>query len=309
MSLLLLAGFLLADMPPAKVEVPGPVVAAKVNGETILLAEIDVVLKKYPSAAGPLTDSQAKQLREEVLQDFIDDLLVQQYVKQHGPKVEAAEVDKLWAGLTESLKKQGKTVPEYLKEHGITEAQAREQWRQNLQYQKWVESQAKEPELKAYFTKYLAVFERSTIRVSHIMLRVSPGSPPGERATAKAKLDDIRGQILAGKLLFADAAKKFSVDSSASKGGDLGFISRRDPLVEESFAAVAFSMPVNGLSEVVETRFGLHLIWVMEKKAGTPTTFEKSLDLVRENFAEDLRVQLVAELRKKAVISTHIPEK
>jgi parvulin-like peptidyl-prolyl isomerase len=297
---------ILTGMPPvAAVEKPADAsaVAARVNGEAILMMDVDAILKKYPSAAGPLTASQAKQLRREVLQDLIDDLLVQQFMKIHGPKVEATEIDKLWLGLAESLKKQGKTLPEYLKENRITEARAKEQWRQNLQFQKWVESQMKEAELQAYFAKYQPFFERASVRVSQIVVRVTPDAPAGERAIAKAKIIEIRNDVLAGKLLFAEAAKKHSIDPSASTGGDMGYIAQRDTIVEPAVAEAAFSQALNSLSEPLETRQGWHLVWVTGKKPGTPTTLAKSLDLVRECFAEDLRQSLVADLRKKATIT------
>ena len=68
---------------------------------------------------------------------------------------------------------------------------------------------------------------------------------------------------------------------SAPRGGDLDFIARKW-MVEEPFAKAAFAMKVGDLSDIVTTDYGLHLILVTDRKAGTPTTFEQVADEVRE---------------------------
>ena len=61
--------------------------------------------------------------RHDVLAVLIDDLLVRQFLRQQGPKIEAAEVDKGLASLEAAQKAQGRTLADYLKESNQTEAQ------------------------------------------------------------------------------------------------------------------------------------------------------------------------------------------
>jgi len=51
----------------------------------------------------------------------------------------------------------------------------------------------------------------------------------------------------------------------------------------------------------------LHLIKVTDRKPGAPSTFEKSIEDVRDAVAEDIRADLIAKLRKVARIQVTIP--
>jgi len=57
---------------------------------------------------------------------------------------------------------------------------------------------------------------------------------------------------------FERLARLHSNCSSSSRGGDLGVFGRGEMV--PAFDAVAFSLSVDGLSDVVETEFGFHII-------------------------------------------------
>src|SRR3954468_11580786 len=105
--------------PPAK---PEATAAATVNGDTIALAEVDAVLKQSLPLT-PLTAAQRRQMRIEVLSDMVDDLLLRQFLRKNGPKVDPAEIDAQLKAYGEKLQKEGKSLAEWLKETGQTEAQ------------------------------------------------------------------------------------------------------------------------------------------------------------------------------------------
>src|SRR4051794_5279163 len=83
--------------------------AAVVNGEAIDLAEVDMILKRQPPPAQPLTAEQKRQQRLEILEMLIVDLLIQQYLQKSGIKADPSEVKKELAKLEASLKSQGRT--------------------------------------------------------------------------------------------------------------------------------------------------------------------------------------------------------
>lgn len=299
-------GGALTAQPPATPAAP-PAVAATVNGEPIRLDEVDAILKKQPTFGGPLTAAQVKQLRAEVVNDLVEDLLLKQHLKRHGPKVEPAEVEKQFQALLALLRKQGESPAEYFRKAGRTEAQAREAWTLTLQFQKTVEAQATEEELRKYHAAYKDFFDRTTVKAHHIVLRVSPAAAPGERATARAKLAEVRRAILAGTTTFAAAARKYSIDPTAAQGGEVGFIARRDTIVDEAFARAAFALKPGEVSEPVEADYGVHLILVSERKPGAPAPYEKVAEEVRDCYAEDVRVALVAQLRKTGTVTVSLP--
>jgi peptidyl-prolyl cis-trans isomerase C len=281
-------------------------VAATVNGETILLADVDAVLA-HTLPLTPFTVAQRRQMRIEVLSDMVDDVLVRQFLRKNGPKIDPAEIDAQLKAFGEKLQKEGKSLAEWYKQTGQTEAQVRESWTTAMQLTGYVKNTATDEQLKAYFNANRDHFDRVEIKVRHIVLRAGKNAPAVERAAAKEKLEALRADIAAGKLDFAAAAKKYSHCPSAPTGGDLGYIARKGGLVDESFAKAAFALKTGELSGVVETEFGLHLIQVTDRKPGTPSTFEKSATDVLDTYSDDFRTELIAKLRKQSQIQITVP--
>jgi peptidyl-prolyl cis-trans isomerase C len=298
----LTASTLVLAQPPAA----APGVAATVNGETIALADVDAALKRTLPLV-PLTAAQRRQMRTEVLTDMVDDLLVRQFLRKNGPKLEPGEIDAELKAFGEKLQKEGKSLDGWYKETGQTEAQVREAWTAAMQLTGYVKSTATDEQLKAYFAANRDLFDHVEIKVRHIVLRAGRNATAVERATAKEQLEALRANIAAGKLDFATAAKKYSHCPSGPTGGDLGYIPRKGGLVEEAFAKAAFATKTGEISGVVETEFGLHLIQVTDRKAGTPSTYEKAAIEVLDAYSDDVRAELIAKLRKDARIQITVP--
>lgn len=276
-----------------------PNAAAVVNGEIIPAADVDAVLKLQGPSATPVSEAQKKQMRQEVLSMLIDDLLMQQFLKRHGAKVEPAEVNKRLAELESSLKTQGKTLIEFCKETNQTEVQVRNNLLSMLQWSGYVRDRVTDAVVKKYYEDNRDFFDQTTVRASHIVLRVPNTMTESERQAARTRLRNLRAEIAAGQLDFAEAARKNSQCPSAPAGGDIGPFPRKF-VVEEPFARAAFAMKVGELSDVVETDYGYHLIKVTDRKAGQPSEFEKVKESVREFCVEELRQQLLADQRKTA---------
>jgi peptidyl-prolyl cis-trans isomerase SurA len=78
------------------------------------------------------------------------------------------------------------------------------------------------------------------------------------------KLQQIRKKIMSGKLSFSAAAILYSEDGSSRQGGDLGW-QRADNYVPE-FAAAALGLSKDSISDIVTTKFGVHIIQMIERK-------------------------------------------
>jgi parvulin-like peptidyl-prolyl isomerase len=280
-------------------------IAAVVNGEAITLAELDASLPPTPREAPSVSAAQSKQQRMDALQMLIDDRMVRQFLKQQGAKVEASEVERQYSALEAGLKAQGRTVEAYLKEGGLTVAQLKENFLRMLQLSKYVDAQLAGEPLKAYFEANKDFFDRTTVRTSQIVVRVSATATPAERQKAIEKLRDIRSNLAARKIDFASAAKLYSQSPSGLSGGDIGYIVRKFQ-VEEAYARTAFSMKVGEVSDVVETEAGFFLIWVTDRKPGKGTRYEDVTQDVRECCEAELKQALLAELRKKAKIEIRL---
>jgi peptidyl-prolyl cis-trans isomerase D len=90
----------------------------------------------------------------------------------------------------------------------------------------------------------------------------------------RARLQDIRADLMKGTLDFTEAAKDYSDDDATKdKAGDLGFFKKGD--MAPAFDTVAFSMKPGELSEPFRTEYGYHLLKVEERKT------EKGIEQVR----------------------------
>lgn len=281
-------------------------IAAKVNGDSITLAEVDAALKaNLPSA--PLTASQRRDLRRAILEDLIDDKLLRQFFAKNAPKVEASELDAQLAALKASLIKENCTFEEYLRRSNQTESQLREVWSVRIQLANHVKQVATDEKLKAYHAANRDHFDRIEVRMSHILIRLGRDATQVDRAAAREKLQRIRAELSRGRLSFPAAARKYSQCPTGLKNGDLGFIRRRGLPEDEPLASAAFALSIGGMSDVIESERGFHLVMVTDRKPGTPTVLEKCVVEVLEALTEDIRAELVKKLRKEGSVRIMLP--
>jgi peptidyl-prolyl cis-trans isomerase C len=283
---------------------PPPV--AVVNGEPIPRADLDAALAQRPPVVTPLTTAQERELKEEVLQTLIDERLIRQFLTKAMPPVAKEDLDRQIGSLQRGLAAQGKPLDDYLKESHQTMEQLRATIALMRQWQAYAATKTTESDLRTYFTDNRDFFDKTTVHAHHILLRLAPDAPPAEREAARQKLAALRADIVAKKITFADAAAKNSQCPSASRGGDLDFIIRKW-MVEEPFAKAAFALKVGEVSEIATTDFGLHLILVTERKAGTPATFDAVAEQVLECVREELRQTTLRDLRRSAKVEIKLP--
>jgi parvulin-like peptidyl-prolyl isomerase len=282
-------------------------VAAVVNGDAISVAEVESALKQIPQPAMPISAIQKRQQRAEMLQVMIDDKLVRQYLRQHGAEIKPMDVERQFVALEASQKAIGKTLEDYLKEMGLTAAQVKENFLRMLQLAKYVDTQATPERLRAYYDANRDMFDGTTVRTSHIVIRFGREAAIAERQKAAEKLRAVRGELAAGKLEFAAAAKKYSQCPSATKGGDMGYMVRKFQ-ADEAYARAAFALKTGEVSDVVETENGVHLIWVTDRKQGKASRYDDAAADVRECFEAELKQSLLTELRKRAKIEIKVKE-
>lgn len=102
------------------------------------------------------------------------------------------------------------------------------------------------------------------------LIQLDPPSNEDNKAEARQRLLDIRSQILGGRS-FNVLAMAYSEDpESAKKGGEIGYLTRGE--LEKEYADVAFSLTKNTVSRIVETRYGFHIIQLIDKKGEMANT-------------------------------------
>lgn len=125
------------------------------------------------------------------------------------------------------------------------------------------------------------------VRVRHILFAVTPGVDVAAlRKRAEPIFLDVRCHDGQASERFADAARKWSNCPSGEQGGDLGWLGSADCAPE--FARELFGhAEVGVLPRLVHSRFGLHIVEVLEREPGVAQAFET----VRGAVAMALRQQ------------------
>jgi peptidyl-prolyl cis-trans isomerase C len=280
-------------------------VAAVVNGEPIPLEDVEAIVRPRPVGQSKLSEAERLELQREALDMLVDDVILRQFLRKNAAPVRPAEVTRKLSELAESLKGQGQTLEAYCRESVQTEAELRASVAAMIQRAAYLARHVSEADVRKYYDDNREFFDRTTVRASHILYRLPPGSPPEQVAAARAKLDAVRQQVLAGKLDFAEAARQHSQCPSAPTGGDIGYFPRKG-VVEESFARVAFTLKKDEVSDVVQTSYGLHLIRVTDRRSGPPVEYAQIESKVREMAGEEMLMAAVARERATARIDVKL---
>ena len=147
-------------------------------------------------------------------------------------------------------------------------------------------------EIEEYYNNNKAGFTvEEQVQASHILVE--------DEATAKEILDKLNSGSD-----YAELAKEYSIDGSASQGGNLGFFPRGRMV--KPFEEAAFALEVGEISGIVKTDFGYHIIMVTDRQEAGTISLEESRDNIRDTLLhqkqmETLRNYLI-ELRENAVV-------
>jgi peptidyl-prolyl cis-trans isomerase C len=248
-----------------------PAIVARVNGEAIERWEFDSAVKRVEARAGaPVPPDK----RDEVLRNVLDQLIAYHLLAQESRarKIEVpdSDVDSQMAEIRKSFPDE-KTFQQGIAAQGLTVDQVRAQTRTNLQVSKIVDAEiaskivVPEAEVSAFYQQNLERFKQGdTVHASHILIGMPQNPTADQKSQAKTRAQAVLKQVRSGGD-FASVARAESQDSgSAQNGGDLGFFPKGQ--MTPAFEEAAFKLKPGGLSPVVETPFGFHIIKVLERR-------------------------------------------
>ena len=162
--------------------------------------------------------------------------------------------------------------------------------------------QLSDDEIFAFYQNNRQLFAQpESVNIGHILLKVSDDADAKEWEKAKDRLRRIRRK----KDNFRDLAKKYSQCFSSKKGGDLGYYSRGQ--LYPPLEIAAFKLKKNELSQPVESREGVHLIKLYERRPqGFIPPFEEIKEQVEKvaktDQAQKIYEEYINELKQKANI-------
>jgi len=140
----------------------------------------------------------------------------------------------------------------------------------------------------------------------HILIRTNELISEPE---ARNRLLGLRERIENGED-FAALARLQSQDGSASKGGDLGWLSPGDTVPE--FERAMSQLKIKQLSDPIKTEFGWHLIQVMDRRTEDMSKERQRLLVrksLRERKADEAYQEWLRQLRDRAYVDYRVEER
>lgn len=296
-------------------------IAAVVNDEVVLRSDVEEQLYLFLMRNQMTPDStMADTLRQQILDQLIEEKLVVGEAKRQGLTVAEADVNKqVDRALDEAKQRIGsaEAFAEQLRKENLTEEKLREKYRSELRRQMLAERLVQkqisrkaptQTEAEAYFGANKSKFPKvpAEVRVSVIQLPVEPDSLASGRAKARAV--EARKRIAGGEKFAKVAAETSDDATSARSGGDLGFFLHGQ--MAPAFDQAAFSLPIGKVSDPLRTEYGWHILEVIERDTVKTKAGRDSLDRAGRPLLEAharhilIRVPLteddVARTRKEA---------
>jgi len=284
-----------AAAPQAAVDLASmPDVVAKVNQTEIkkddLIARAEMIQGQLPGGAARDTID----FYRRVLDDLITSELLYQSSVAKGYIPTDAQVNEQLAAVQSQFPDKAQ-FEQSLQAQGLTEEKLREILTRSLGVQQLVETdltagiEITPDQTQAYYQNNLDRMRRpEQVRLSHILVSADENATPEQRELAKKKIEDVRARAIAGED-FATLARENSDDpGSKANGGELPWLTRGDTV--PPFEAAAFALTPGEISDVVETRYGYHVIKLAERKEGEAVSFEEAEPKI-EKLLRDTEVQ------------------
>jgi len=164
------------------------------------------------------------------------------------------------------------------------------------------EATVSEADLKEYYTQNkerLGIPEQ--VRARHILFKVDSAASQDEKNKAQERAQAVLKRLQAGED-FAKLAAAHSDDAgSKAKGGDLGYFTPGKMVPE--FEGAAFYTNPGETSDIVETKYGYHIIKVEDHIDARERSFEEMKDYIKEKLHQQLVMFKVQEFIRQAAES------
>ena len=306
-------------------------VAVTVNGKAIMENEVETQveaqLQSITNRMGGTQKVDPQQLKQlqmyreilkpQILDKMIADFLLENALKKEKVQVADADLDTALEEMVQQtltgnsltreqlnsqLKARGTSLQDYL-----TKIKANPEFVESIRMKKFIETgfakelAVTEKDIKDHYQKNLKTqySQPEMVRASHILASVldetrKPKSDE-EKIKAKQKIEEVQKELKNPGADFAELAKKYSDCPSKNRGGDLNFFKREGMVAP--FSAAAFSMKTGQISDVVETKFGYHIIKVTDRKE----TKSFSLDEVKDKIRLELKSRKIQQVTQKYI--------
>lgn len=275
---------------------------AEVNGEPITARDFAARLHRAFDTldmAAPPDEYTLNRLREEVLTEMVESLLIAQKAEEQGFTVTEEEFRERVEQVQDEYN--GEEIHEILEAQGKSyEAWAQAQ-RETILANKLVSLNMEsmitvsDEEVQQYYERNQEKYDHpAQVRASQILTY--------DEETARKALQDIQAGTP-----FEEVARKYSESQDAQNGGDLGFFA--GGVMPPEFDEVTFSLEMGEVSDVVKTPYGYQIFKLTDRREAHRVSFEEAQNQIRTMLQKQKRMFAfdlwIAELRKNSDIVLH----
>lgn len=253
-------------------------VVAFVGKEVILRSELDEQVMVYCMQAGiePTDTAKVNEVAKDILNSMVNAKLIVNEARERKLTVTKEELDAAVQNALDEVKARVGTEEKFaeeLKKENLTEDVLKVRYRKELEAQilarKLVEREVSskikvtDKEIDDFYKERKAELPKRPPEVTLAQIVILPDVDSLVEISAKQKAEEVLKAIKSGEN-FERLANQFSEDPSAEKGGDVGFFQKGE--FEEAFEKTAFALEPGQVSDLVKSRYGYHIIKLVEKE-------------------------------------------
>ncbi len=297
--------------PPAGSQGVNPAVL-QVNDDVIYAADISLVMRNI--AASYTTQGQQPPPEEQLVQMATQRVVEQKLLTQEGRKAGIKPDELSVAEMAQGVEKQAGGIDQLnqsLAAMGTDRNHLLDIVREMDIVRTFIKTRisptitVSDEEIAAFYSENPEMFvTEEQVHARHIIYSAGEDADADTVVNARANAEEARKRALAGED-FAELAKELSEGPSAPNGGDLGFFVYKQMV--PAFAEAAFALEPGGISEVVRTNFGFHVIKVEEKRpAGTLPLDSETGNHLRNLLTQKKTAEAVGALIESLAESSNI---
>ena len=244
----------------------GAVVVACVDDVPIYDVEVERFMQQL-NVFSDLAENSLQIYRSTVMSQLIRRQVVLAHLQTTKYRATEQEIDLAVDEVKEALAARGQTLDQFLLSGKSDIAMLRRNLAWKLVWTRYLDEYLTEDNLRRFYERHYERFDGTTRHVAQVYFG-DPDHPEGFHwDVAFREAVHVRDKISHEQLTFEDAVKNFSKSPSAADGGDMGWITYKGPLDPRIHEAV-FARPVGEMVGPIQTKFGVHLLKILEEKRG-----------------------------------------
>lgn len=267
--------------------------SAVVNGEIVTGSDIDERLALVLNAEGQsdLTAEQRSLARQQVLANLVDEKLQIQAAEAKDIVISDAQIDQMFTAMAE--RNQTPSIEEFsdqLYSMGSSPRSLKQQIKAELAWSRLLNREVSpyvnvsEDEVNSVLERLQEAKGTTEVRIGEIYLSATPQTENEVLKTARTIIESIQQ---GGS--FAAFARQFSQASTASRGGDLGWV--RPAMLPDSFVNTLQSIEVGQIAGPIPAPGGLSILYLIDRRQVLGADRENTLLSLKQiyiDFAKDM---------------------